>query len=392
MDNDCENGSTCLPEGDDAYTCDCEGTGFTGQRCETEIDECDPNPCKQGAACTDRIADYSCACPDEYAGKDCSLLTFEPVPSNFSVRDLSADGQVLVGTSGTTAAVYAGATLDNLGVYIGDTTSHAAAASDAGAVIVGQSENASKSTRRAVFWEDNTIVELPAPEGYPNCNASGVTPDGRTIVGSCVDVDYNNATVVRWVDRELEALGTPSGTSWCFDAIVSGDGKSIFASCSVGSYVQPMRWTEDDGAVLLVSTAMGCRMQGITPDGQTGAGWCSTGGNASSGFQWTASDGFELMSGSWLLKPTDPITSADDISADGQFIVGKTGNLGDGVRGVRWGADRTPTLITDVFDATNVTAPGWSLGAASEISADGKTLVGMGSFESSSRWWILRLK
>jgi uncharacterized membrane protein len=384
-DHDCENGAACLADGDDAYTCDCQGTGFGGEFCQTEIDECDPNPCLEGAECSNLIADYSCDCPNEYAGKDCSFLTFESVP-DFSARDLSSNGLVLVGSAGTTAAVYANGAVDDLGLYIGDLASDAYAVSDDGEIIVGHSEHPLDNRKRAVVWEGNTIVELPSPADFTNCGATGVTPDGTIIVGTCYDFD-NNQTVVRWVDREVEDLGTPTGTAWCYDAVVSGDGTGIFASCSVGSSVQPMRWTAEDGAVLLISTEEGCRMQAVTPDGLTGAGWCSPGGNVSLGFVWTDANGFQIMADSWLLDPADPITAANDISADGRFLAGATGNTGTGVHGVRW-VDGVPTAVSDLIVAAGVSAPDWTFYDANEISADGQTLVGTGSMGT----WILRLE
>ena len=35
------------------------------------IDDCDPNPCKNGGACTDGVNTYTCVCAAGYEGDDC---------------------------------------------------------------------------------------------------------------------------------------------------------------------------------------------------------------------------------------------------------------------------------------------------------------------------------
>ena len=41
---------------------------FTGEFCQTEVDECDPDPCQNGATCTDQFNAYECACVLGYTG------------------------------------------------------------------------------------------------------------------------------------------------------------------------------------------------------------------------------------------------------------------------------------------------------------------------------------
>jgi hypothetical protein len=65
--NTCQFGSTC----DDQinyYTCIC-APGYHGDKCEIEINECDEYlPCKNGASCQDKIADYDCMSKDIVVG------------------------------------------------------------------------------------------------------------------------------------------------------------------------------------------------------------------------------------------------------------------------------------------------------------------------------------
>jgi len=392
-DHECLNGGLCSPDAEmDGYTCECAGTGYGGTFCQTEINECDPNPCQEGAPCSNLIADYFCDCPLEFAGKDCSLASFEVVDVSFSVRDLSPDGSVLVGSTDFTAARYVNGTLTELGTYLDDTRSDAWSASNNGTVIVGESYHHLNYTNRAIVWEAGTIVELPPPEGHSDCAAMGVTPDGLIITGVCVP--YENAqTVVRWVNRLPEVVPWPAGTNWCFESFPSPDGMTVFGVCSETGLTQPMRWTAGGTSVLLSAGQPTCRMQGSITDGSMGVGWCSPGGNSAQGFVWTSSTGFEQMSGAWLFDPTHNITAANDVSADGQFIVGETGYAGN-VNGVVWDETRTPRMAIDLIEQTlGTTLINWNgFQDVAEISADGRIIVGSGSYTpaSSIRNFIFR--
>jgi hypothetical protein len=49
--NPCVNGGTCS-DLENAYLCACVA-GFTGVRCETNVNECASNPCQNQATCVD---------------------------------------------------------------------------------------------------------------------------------------------------------------------------------------------------------------------------------------------------------------------------------------------------------------------------------------------------
>ncbi|OAD53539.1 Neurogenic locus Notch protein [Eufriesea mexicana] len=48
-------------------------TGFRGDQCEENIDDCPGHLCQNGATCMDRINEYSCLCPPSYTGTQCEL-------------------------------------------------------------------------------------------------------------------------------------------------------------------------------------------------------------------------------------------------------------------------------------------------------------------------------
>ncbi len=68
-DDPCDNGATCV-DLVDSYRCDCV-PGYTGQHCETNIDECVSDPCVNGT-CVDGVNRYTCVCDEGWAGATCA--------------------------------------------------------------------------------------------------------------------------------------------------------------------------------------------------------------------------------------------------------------------------------------------------------------------------------
>ncbi|XP_032681239.1 sushi, von Willebrand factor type A, EGF and pentraxin domain-containing protein 1 isoform X1 [Odontomachus brunneus] len=65
----CEHGGLCVPLGHDVH-CLCPA-GFSGKRCEIDIDECASQPCYNGATCVDLPQGYRCQCANGYSGINC---------------------------------------------------------------------------------------------------------------------------------------------------------------------------------------------------------------------------------------------------------------------------------------------------------------------------------
>ncbi|XP_011471983.1 sushi, nidogen and EGF-like domain-containing protein 1 [Oryzias latipes] len=69
----CMNSGRCIDDcitGNPSFTCSCLA-GFTGQRCQIDVDECASNPCQNGGTCKDHTNSFSCECPAGYTGLQC---------------------------------------------------------------------------------------------------------------------------------------------------------------------------------------------------------------------------------------------------------------------------------------------------------------------------------
>merc|ERR1712136_13288 len=75
-DAKCENGGKCQ-DNDGSYTCDCANTGYQGEYCTEDINECDENggvgDCQNGATCKNIAGSYECECPPLWKGPNCEL-------------------------------------------------------------------------------------------------------------------------------------------------------------------------------------------------------------------------------------------------------------------------------------------------------------------------------
>lgn len=52
------------------YSCHCP-PGFTGDRCESNVDDCVENKCENNATCIDLVLAYECKCTPGFMGNIC---------------------------------------------------------------------------------------------------------------------------------------------------------------------------------------------------------------------------------------------------------------------------------------------------------------------------------
>ena len=73
----CQNGATCIDNGDGTATCDCP-EGFAGEFCEINLDPCSSVTCENGGTCIDNGDETtSCDCPEGFEGDLCQLVSVD---------------------------------------------------------------------------------------------------------------------------------------------------------------------------------------------------------------------------------------------------------------------------------------------------------------------------
>lgn len=62
------------------YKCICDA-GYTGSRCQHEVDSCESEPCQNGGTCMDHIDGFSCLCRPGFVGLQCEAEVDECISS-----------------------------------------------------------------------------------------------------------------------------------------------------------------------------------------------------------------------------------------------------------------------------------------------------------------------
>ncbi|CAL9688240.1 unnamed protein product [Knipowitschia caucasica] len=78
----CANGALCV-DGVSQFTCVC-AAGFSGRFCSVNIDECASRPCANRGRCVDRANGFRCLCRHGYSGPTC--LSPPTPPANRTLR------------------------------------------------------------------------------------------------------------------------------------------------------------------------------------------------------------------------------------------------------------------------------------------------------------------
>lgn len=93
--NPCRNGGVC-EEGDIGPICMCRG--FAGPTCEIDVNECENQPCGNGATCINEAGSFRCICPPDLTGASCG----DPLYSNSittRLRNMPLEHVIYIGSA-----------------------------------------------------------------------------------------------------------------------------------------------------------------------------------------------------------------------------------------------------------------------------------------------------
>ncbi|MCG8405378.1 MAG: hypothetical protein MI923_09290 [Phycisphaerales bacterium] len=328
-----------------------------------------------------------------------------------SLAGISGDGSVIVGTipfidekrdSGLSFAQEtqafrwtAGGGIEPLG-FIGPADfneSVAGAISANGRVILGYSS--SPEGNQSFRWTRlGGFAPLETPSDSINfAAATGLSSDGSVIIGRAMTKSPSRFMAFRWTERDgYQFFNVPSlekESAWATD--ISNDGRVIVGLVSMAGD-RTFRWTAETGAVVLDDFTENC---GSTPfdisgDGSTIIGQLCRNSNDPAPFRWTEAEGFVTLGG---LPGERESGSARATSYNGSVIVGttrinerdSTAFIWDAVNGMR-------TILSLLSEEDLALLEGWSLESADLLSADGRTVAGLGRNPEGNRdIWVVRL-
>jgi probable HAF family extracellular repeat protein len=210
------------------------------------------------------------------------------------------------------------------------------------------------------------------PGGETLSQALGISADGSTVVGMGTSANGKEAFVWR-EETGMIGLGDLSGGAFeSYANAVSADGSLVFGTGRTGRGQEAFRWSVSGGMIALGNAPGGGFFRGVADVSAEGTTAIlrefST--DPSAAYVWTLGNGFINLSEVVL-----DAVGMNGISDDGSVIVG-----GSDFRALRWENGIGVTMLGGL--------PNQQWGSATDVSADGKVIVGYGygSAAEAFRW------
>jgi uncharacterized membrane protein len=305
-------------------------------------------------------------------------------PYYADVRAVSADGTTAVGSSYSSTPGF-----DAMEGYVwtaatgivgqgdlpgGPWGSYDSAVSGTGSRFVGYSYSALGNQAH------KNMAPIPMyPAGGFDSRATGISDDGLVVCGYSFlpSGAYEGWSWASTVAPPVGVGDLPGGSFYSLALSISGDGHFVVGESESASGIEAFRKDLTSGAMIglgdLPGAAFHSRANGASYDGSVvvGDGTIMATGDTSP-FRWTAGGGMVAL--------TTGVGSAEACNADGSIVVGKFG-YGSTVHAFLWDAahglrDLNLLLVSDYGLGSAIA--GWTLLEATDVSADGRTIVGHG--------------
>lgn len=320
------------------------------------------------------------------------LATFEvldalPPSAHGYARGVSSDGVWVVGHSGEAFRHSDETGLEGLGTLMGS-TGHSAglAVSSDGETVVGYSSvpGSPFPGLGAFKWTPTQGMQSLGDlgRGPSNSYANDVSMNG-SVVGYVTPL---NQAPVRWSQNgDMTLLDGPSARDPVGEATaLSADGGVIVGSFQGPSHTLAFRWTESSGLVALPPFEGGTTSfaADVSADGLVVIGRCEDPDGYVQTFRWTERGGSEKLS----VSPLPSWSYARAVSGDGSVIVG-TIYLPTGAVPAIWTPATGWLSVSSCLETLGADLQGWQLWEVTDVSTDGRTLVGNASLGGVNRGW-----
>ncbi len=301
-------------------------------------------------------------------------------PYDSAANAVSADGLVVVGRGddgdGNKAFRWTATGIESLGI---SGSNEATGVSGDGSVIVG-SFSTGNNHREAFRWTTSGYIGL-GTAGYTYSYAQDVSADGSTIVGGVWGAGQRRGFVWTSADgmRLLDSL--PGGRPESYAEAVSADGTiAVGEAYELSGTPQAVRWDVATGAATglghLPGSTGASYANDLTPDGSVIVGWGNNSIGDAEAFRWTEAGGMTGLGG----LPGFERTFAFAVSADGSVIVGRASAIEvDDDMAFYWTQSGGMQSLESWLSENGVDIGTWQLDEASDVSADGGTVVGYGT-------------
>ena len=304
----------------------------------------------------------------------------------------SANGHVVVGISfgewGQTPdrsfRIVGNGLAHDIGVFPGATDMWATSVSGNGSTTVGL---AFTPTRLRAFRLRNGVFDdLGVLPGAPyGAEAYGTNQDGSVVVGTSSSPG-DQFRAFRWTQPTgMVDLGVLPGGSYSFGNAVSASGTAVVGSSSSSNGEQAFRWTPNGGmrALQSIDPSFGSGAYAVSSTGTWVAGYSGT-----TATRWNANGQVQDLG----TLPGGEFSTAYAMSGNGHIVGGFSEDANFNALAMVWAPALGMVDLNEFLPELGVDLTGWELSITTGISADGRTLVGLGKFEGEDRGWIARVQ